>query len=114
MYHRGLHWHIRLLLFAALATALIGQTETGQIAGFITDGEGRAVPFATVTVKSTAMDNRRSVRASRQGAFVIPSLLPGEYSVEVTAELYSKASGKVRIHAGSTVEADFQIESSPA
>src|SRR5689334_6732655 len=68
-----------ILLFAATAFA---QT-TASIQGTVTDQSGAAVAGAKVTVRNTALGIERSAETNGTGAYEVPALPPGVYSVQV-------------------------------
>jgi hypothetical protein len=83
---------MRLKIVALLAVVLLGavplraQTNpTGTISGKVVDQDGLAVPGATVTVQSPALQGTRSATTSANGDYIIPFLPAGEY--EVTTQL---------------------------
>jgi hypothetical protein len=71
-----------LLLFT---TGVFGQGLTGQISGTVQDPTGSAIVGAEVTVTNLNTATVRSVTTDSTGAFVITQLLPGTYSMNVTA-----------------------------
>jgi hypothetical protein len=58
---------------------------TATLSGEVKDPQGALLPGATVKVHSIATGAERSVTTGSSGDFVLPSLPPGEYSVEVTS-----------------------------
>src|SRR6185437_3685870 len=68
-----------LLVFAASA---FSQT-TASIQGTVTDQSGAAVVGAKVTVKNQAQGIERTTQTNATGAYEVPALLPGIYSVQV-------------------------------
>jgi carboxypeptidase family protein len=94
-----IEWHRRFAarrtLFGfgvAVALALFfpggasGQGETtSAIVGQVTDAAGAAIPGATITVANRATGFARNATTDDQGRFNFPQLLPGAYSVAVSA-----------------------------
>ena len=69
-----------MLLLAALP--LSAQTNpTGIISGKVIDPDGLAVPGATVTLESSALQGSRTAQTSTNGDYIIPFLPAGEYTV---------------------------------
>ena len=68
-----------VLVFAATA---FSQT-TASIQGTVSDQSGAAVVGAKVTVKNTAMGIERTTQTNSTGAYEVPALPPGTYSVQV-------------------------------
>ena len=74
-----------LSIAAAFAATLSAQTGVGQIQGTLNDAAGAVVPGATVILENAATNIRFQTTSSDVGFFVFPSLVPGEYTVTVTA-----------------------------
>jgi hypothetical protein len=76
------------LAFAALlllcATGAWAQS-TATLSGTVTDPSGAVVPNAHVVVHSLATGLDRSVETDNAGSYVVPSLQPGDYKVQVSA-----------------------------
>jgi hypothetical protein len=71
-------------LLAACALGAWGQS-TASLSGTVTDPSGAVVPGAQVTVHSLATGLDRVVKTDSAGIYVVPSLVPGNYSVQVSA-----------------------------
>jgi hypothetical protein len=77
-----------LSLFMAFSAASLHAQGYGSISGTVTDPSGAVVPSATVTVTQVS-NGRQSVAISgRAGEFVFPTLLPSEYTLEVSAKTF--------------------------
>jgi hypothetical protein len=74
-------WLLPLVVFM-FAVAAFAQT-TASIQGTVTDQSGAAVVGAKVIVKSPASGIERTTQTSSTGAFEVPALPPGVYSVQV-------------------------------
>ena len=74
-----------LVLSVCGATAILAQTETGQITGRVTDASGAVLPGATVSVKAVEIASERTVTTNREGLYVLPNLQPGLYEITVSA-----------------------------
>jgi protocatechuate 3,4-dioxygenase beta subunit len=62
------------------------QSNTGSVSGTVFDPQGSNVPDAEVTIHSTDIAAKRSVRSDRNGAFRVAGLVPGAYEVRVEAK----------------------------
>ena len=83
---RGLFVKIQVLpLFLLFAAVAFGQKSTGEIKGTVLDPSGAVVQKATVTAKDMATGLSYSAISGVDGSYLIPNLLPGNYSVSVTA-----------------------------
>ncbi len=81
-----------VLLVFVTGTVTFAQSgyTTGTIIGTVSDPAGAAVPNATVVVKNKETGQERRVTAGGNGAFQVPTLNPGSYSVEVAAPGFAK------------------------
>lgn len=99
-----------LVLLLGVSCLIWSQTETGQITGTVTDPAGAIVPNANVKVVSTATDAARTTTTSGAGDFAVGNLLPGEYSVTVTAPGFSSFEQKVVVTVGAKVGIDVTLQ----
>ncbi len=79
----------RVLSVALLVTAiglppLFPQMATGSISGTVVDSTGAAIAGAEIRVANQGSGQRFSAVSSDVGSFLVPSLIPGLYSVRVT------------------------------
>src|SRR5712664_4574627 len=73
------------ILASSAAVASAQGNPTGTISGHVVDPDGLAVPGATVTVASPALQGLRTATTSPNGDYIIPFLPAGDY--DVTFEL---------------------------
>lgn len=74
-----------LTVFAlAIGSAALAQS-TATLAGTVSDPTGAMVPGAAVKVQSLDTNAVREVQTDSGGNYVVPSLVPGNYMVQVTA-----------------------------
>src|SRR5262245_59784173 len=73
------------LALACLFTGASAQGLTGQISGTLNDRNGGVVPGARVEVINQETAQIRIVISDGEGNFVVTQLLPGTYSIAVTA-----------------------------
>src|SRR5579864_1905348 len=71
-----------------------GQIKSGTIVGSVTDPSGAVIPGATVTVINEETNVATTTVSDKSGAFTVPYLQPGTYSVNVdkTGSGFSKYS----------------------
>jgi Carboxypeptidase regulatory-like domain/TonB dependent receptor len=83
---RGLAVLLALVALVALASVASAQTTGGTIAGKVQGKDGSPLPGVTVTAsnKDTGLD--RSTTSSSDGAFILPSLPAGTYTVKAELE----------------------------
>ncbi|HKD90835.1 MAG TPA: carboxypeptidase-like regulatory domain-containing protein [Terriglobales bacterium] len=95
---------IALLISAVLfaSSALFAQSSpNGRLAGSVTDPTGAAIKDAQITVTSDATGATYNAKSSGEGAFFIPDLPFGLYTVQVEANGFTKSAYKqVKIDAG--------------
>jgi hypothetical protein len=75
-------------LFAVCTLGTWGQS-TATLSGTVTDPSGAVIPNAHIAVHSLATGAVRVVNSDSAGLYVVPSLQPGDYKVEVTATGFS-------------------------
>jgi hypothetical protein len=63
-----------------------------SILGSVTDPQGSVVPGATVVVRADATGQEKTVTTSGDGQYRVQYLVPGTYSVTVTASGFAKAT----------------------
>jgi len=73
------------LTLACLLNSASAQGLTGQISGSLTDSQGGGVSNARVEVINEETAQSRAVSSDVEGNFVVTQLLPGTYSLVVTA-----------------------------
>jgi hypothetical protein len=109
----------RIILSLALSTALLtivtesvfGQATTlGQIVGTVTDPSGAAVPGARVRTTNTNTGVVRETVTGESGNFSVLSLIPGTYSVEVTAPNFQKqVQENLRLEVAGSINLTFNL-----
>lgn len=78
---------LTMLGVARLHAQVVGAT----LSGTITDQSGGVVPKANVAIVNNATAETRTVITNADGIYSAPNLQPGEYTVTVTADGFSKA-----------------------
>src|SRR5438045_9411238 len=109
-----LGWRLLLgLAFVAMtAPAVMAQTSTGSIRGYVTDSSGNAVAGARVVAVNPATTAQREVATQSNGFYAILGLVPAEY--DVTARQIGMAPQKVhvRVLIGEVFPLDFKLAAS--
>jgi outer membrane receptor protein involved in Fe transport len=83
---------------------------TGSIQGTVYDPAGAAIANAKVVVTNTGTGEIRETASDSSGAYAAPSLVPGTYTVVVSAPGFETASAaKVTLSVGVTVTEDFHL-----
>ena len=71
-----------LALPLLLATGVAAQgVQTGELTGVVSSSDGLALPGATVTVQSPALQGVRTVVTDENGVYIIRALPPGQYQI---------------------------------
>ena len=75
-----------MLALALMPVALRAQTQTtGDLTGVVTDPSGAVVPNARVALRDNARGTTQERRTSTAGVYRFPLLMPGNYTVTVSA-----------------------------
>jgi hypothetical protein len=82
---------------------------SGDLAGSVTDPSGAAVPGAKVTVTSKRTGEVKTTTANGSGAYRVPLLEPGDYTLVVAAQGFEQASLSVAVNASTTATADVKL-----
>src|SRR6266446_4254846 len=72
-----------LLVLATVTPALAQELTTGTIAGKVSDPTGRGIPGAVII--ATSQFGTRTAETDANGAFILPFLRPGTYTVRAEA-----------------------------
>ena len=75
-----------VLVVLVIPIVTFGQTGTGRLAGVVLDATGASIPGASVTVRSESTGATVELETNVAGAFNVSSLVPGMYTIEVSAE----------------------------
>src|SRR5712671_1735369 len=76
---------LSIVLVLCLGECALAQTESGTISGRVVDASGSAVPNAEVRLINQATGNSQKAATESSGSFVFPTVLPGVYTITVTA-----------------------------
>src|SRR5258707_14817749 len=74
-----------LVAFGLSATAAYGQVLYGSLVGTITDQSDAVVPKAELTATNGATNQTYRAVTDDQGRFSVPDVLPGKYTLKVSA-----------------------------
>jgi hypothetical protein len=97
---------VKLLGLLILAAQIAG----GEITGVVRDQAGAAVPGATVTVTDVNTNRRSVVVSSGEGVYTAPSLLPGDYRVDVERAGFKPVRrAGIQLSTGEKTRVDFAL-----
>jgi len=92
------------------ASVLCAQNTVGKIVGTVSAADG-AVAGATITVTDDQTGKERTVTSNSEGAFEVPQLEFGSYSVKIAATGFKTfLATKVKIDAGREYQLNAQLE----
>jgi TonB-dependent receptor len=95
-----------LMGMALLASSAYAQSETGSIAGHVTDSSGAILQGAEIKLQPSG----RTVVSNQQGSYFVNNLAPGSYTITVTYVGFSLLTKTVNITAGQTVAVDATMQ----
>src|SRR5687767_1765072 len=102
---------VPILLILLFVCGAHGQEFRGTITGTVSDPNGAVVPGATVTVKNTETNVANTVTTNSSGAFTVPLLSPGNYSVTVAGDGFKTSTREsVTVTVGERLNLDFALE----
>ena len=102
----------RLLAVAVLLTLSVPAfaQQRALIGGRVVDPDGLALPGATVTVVNQATGLTRDVVTAETGAYVVPNLEPGTYTVTVEMPSFnSMKRADLQLNSGASVTLEFKM-----
>ncbi|MEJ2007383.1 MAG: carboxypeptidase-like regulatory domain-containing protein [Acidobacteriota bacterium] len=116
-------WRIPRLLLAILSIVLLGlglsrpvevsaQTtiSTGSIVGTVKDPSGAVIPSGAVTITNTATGQTTRMTTTSSGTYTSGALLPGDYTVRVTAKGFKTTVLSVVVQVGVTSSGNVTLE----
>ncbi len=98
------------ILLAACAVS-VAQESRGTITGTVTDAQGAAVPGVTIVAKHLATNVETKTSSNEVGAYVLPFLNTGSYSLTASTSGFKAAvRGNVSLGISERLQLDFQLE----
>ena len=109
--HRPFIAVIAAFVFAVFAISVSGQEYRGTISGTVTDPNGAVVPGAKVAVKNVNTNIAVNVVTNESGAFTVPFLVPGAYSVSVVGDGFKTSTREnVEVKVDDRISLEFKLE----
>jgi len=103
-----------LLSAALLSPAAFGQSVYGTIVGSVTDSSHAAIVDAKVVATNPATSFTRDTLSNSTGVYTVPNLLPGTYTVTITAagfQTYTRTEIVVTVQTVTRVDATLVVGS---
>jgi len=105
---------VGMLLATCLASSPLAQVGGGALVGTVTDQAGAVIPGVNVTVTSAATNRAATVVTNHEGAFIVPGLPPGPYSIRIELQGFRTLVREgVTIATGETSRVDAILEAGP-
>jgi len=102
---------IIFLLIAGGACSAFAQTSTSTLTGTVQDATGALLPNVAVTVTNTDRNTTQSTVTNEAGAYVLPALNPGNYSVAVELAGFRRmVRDGIVLQVNQVARIDFRLE----
>src|SRR5512145_3260366 len=99
------------LVLVASASPVLGQVQTGDITGKVTDNTGAILPGVTVTLTGATLIRPQTAISSETGTYNFPRLPIGTYSVKFELPGFKTVVREdIRLTLGFTAQIDQQLE----
>jgi Carboxypeptidase regulatory-like domain/TonB-dependent Receptor Plug Domain len=93
------------------AASLRAQVTGATVVGKVTDATGSVVPNAQVDLLRVSTGTHRSVTTNESGSYTVPNLLPGTYTITVTAPSFgSEVTNGLELEVGQNVEENYTLK----
>src|SRR5688572_4699365 len=102
-----------LALMCATSSAIAQGRQSGTLGGRLVSSDKLALPGATVTVSSPALQGVRSTVTDINGVFSLPGLPPGEYIVKFEMSGMSSVERRAAIPLGGVVTMEQMLAIAP-
>jgi hypothetical protein len=98
-----------LALCLAASPARAQGVQTGTLTGVLTSSDHAALPDATITISSPAMQRERSTISDVNGVYVLANLPPGSYSVKISKMGFADIERTATVPLGGTGTIDATL-----
>jgi hypothetical protein len=102
-----------VVLLITFHYSALAQNEAGQIAGKVSDPNGAAIPGATVKTNSVDTGIIRETTTDNAGFYIIGSLQPGLYDVQIQAAGFANRTQRVRVSVGTARRLETLLSVTP-
>src|SRR5262245_56632886 len=97
------------LLLACSAASFAQGVQTGTIRGTVKDQQGLALPGATITATSAALQGERTVVTDTDGNFLFRAIPPGTYKLKVELSGMSPVQKTADVPLGGVAQIDISM-----
>ena len=98
-----------LLLFIPLAS--LAQDARGAVGGRVSDSSGAVIPNAEVRITNDATGVAAAARTNSAGAYALPYLLPGNYTLECQIDGFKKwVRAGIQVRVNDNLEVPIHLE----
>jgi hypothetical protein len=105
---------LRKLLYAsvllALPISMHAQSNYAVVRGSVYDQQHRAIPGATIQVKSAATGAEREATSNQDGIYEVAGLLPGEYQLHVEHSGFAASDQRLQLEVGQNASLDIALQ----
>jgi Carboxypeptidase regulatory-like domain len=114
--HRSKRWFPTMLLLVVsigglVSPAVVAQQATAAINGVVKDQTGAAIPNARVDLTNVNTAVVRTTSTNSDGLYAFPSVLPGAYSLQVSASGFTTVQqAETTLQVNQTATFDFQLK----
>jgi Fe(3+) dicitrate transport protein len=91
---------VLLLLLGYSRLSLFAEVKNSAISGQVFDSSGAVVPNASISLRRLTVGFETAAKTDASGTFAFENLLPGQYSLTVTAEGFSSSHSRVTLVGG--------------
>jgi len=98
----GVSMSIGLTTAVLVPAPAVAQADLGSVSGTVTDASGAVIGKAAVTLTNNATGAVRTSVTNSKGEYSVSQLLPGDYTVSITADGFASAVQGVAVTVGST------------
>jgi hypothetical protein len=113
-------WQVLSLMVAVAMICMVGvvplwaqSTNTGNVAGTITDPSGAVVPGVAVTLNELGTSSTRTATTNDAGKYFFANVDPGQYSITLTKQGFAttKSQAEVKVGTSTTLNLALQVGS---
>lgn len=101
---------VAVVVFSFAPPAASQGVQTGAISGVVRDLTGAVVPHVSIHAESPALQGARVTLTDQAGAYVLPGLPPGDYTVRVAITGFQPVKSRLRVGVGAADRLDVTLQ----